>query len=105
MGILVVEYPTHFTWLIAKPIFSIRIAITAARADYNSSLPRIVVEGNVASYAAAFSISSLIVHTWSLNPLAIAGVVFFSASCLIRLTPHPVRGYRNRHEYASFWHW
>jgi REP element-mobilizing transposase RayT len=23
----------------------------------------------------------LIVHTWSLNPLAIAGVVFFSASC------------------------
>jgi hypothetical protein len=31
---------------------------------------------------AALLISSLIVHTWSLNPLAIAGVCFFSASCL-----------------------
>ena len=31
--------------------------------------------------SAAFSISSLIVHTWSLNPLAIAGVWPFSVSC------------------------
>ena len=34
------------------------------------------------TYSAALSISSLIVHTWSVSLLAIAGVVFFSASCL-----------------------